>query len=140
MSDLFYRSIADKQVGQTSTNQTPELPHGRRKKRLCIKRAVFRIVNILEVILHITAYGGIFWMTLVAFIAVAVSFTLTSPVWIPCSIFCLPIAIVITLLCKFTTIPIRSANSVRESSLVKKISWNSIFGLAKTQVSFLSKD
>ena len=96
-----------------------------------MERIVFSIVYIFEVLLHLTAYGAIFWMSLVAFIAIIVSVLLTSPVWIPCGIMCLPSIFVIVLLCKFTTIPSRSANSVKESSLVKKISWNSIFGIAK---------
>ena len=132
MSDIFLRLFADAEVRQNSLNQTPNLPQGRKKKRKCMQRAVFRIVNILEVLLHVTVYGTILWMAFVTLVCFALSIILTSPIWIPCIIICMPVVAVIAILCKFTSIPSRSANSVKESNLVKKISWNSIFGIAKT--------
>ena len=131
MLNRFSSLFAEGEERQISANQTPNVPNSRKKRSKCMERVVFSIVYMFEVLLHVTAYGAIFWMSLVGFVAIIVSVLLTSPVWIPCGIMCLPSILVILLLCKFTTIPSRSANSVKESSLVKKISWNSIFGTAK---------
>ena len=132
MSDYFFRLFADGGVRQAPANVTPNRPHGRRRRNECLKIAVLRTANIFEVLLSLGLYGAIITMAFIALIMISVSVALTSPVWVPCGIMCLPPIILIVILFKFTTIPTRSANSVKESGIMKNFSWNSIFGIATT--------
>lgn len=130
MSDLFRELFADGETRQASAISTPNLPQSQRNSRKWVEQAIFRFYFLFEVILHLAVYSTIGWLAIIAFVIILFAAIITCPVWIPCGLVCLPTVIVLGILCKFTTLPTRSGNCVKDRC-VKKFSWKTIFAVAK---------
>ena len=130
MSELFRELLSNGEMRQASAISTPNLPYGQRNSRKCVEQAIYRSFNIIEVLLHLAVFSWIGMLLLFAFVIILIAAIITCPVWIPCGLMCLPSAILIGILCKFTTLPTRSCNTMKDNC-IKKISWNSFFIIAK---------